>query len=346
MWKKISVLFRWLDNANGKNLAKCLSMYSLTGILSLVLMMPVLVGAQQATQSSLGLLNPFQWNPAFAGIQGKAGASLGARLQWTGLEGAPVTQVVNFHAPFEILGGGLGLKMENDALGAAQSLRALIAYNYQLPLGEGVLGMGVGAGIVRRILDGSKLRTPEGSYLDNFADHRDALLTLGRMQGAAPVLEAGVYYYSPRFEVGFALSNVNRPGIGMGTFQWSEIPVFFANATYNIELSPTFAAQSALWARGDRTQVQTDLALIFQYKQNISVGASLRGYDSDSLDALAFIAGFQLSEKLRLAYAWDWTLSPLQQASSGSHELLLTYALPKILGRLRLPPIIYNPRNL
>jgi hypothetical protein len=85
---------------------------------------------------------------------------------------------------------------------------------------------------------------------------------------------------------------------------------------------------------------------MFRYKDNISAGASLRGYDAESLDAASFITSFQLSEKLRLAYAYDLSLSPLRQVNNGSHELLLMYALPKIFGRLRLPPVIYNPRNL
>ena len=316
------------------------------GFLLALIVLPNYLGAQQAAQSSLAMYNPFQWNPGFAGIQGKTTANLGARLQWTGLEGAPATQVVNFHAPFEILGGGLGLKLENDAFGATQSLRAVVAYNYHIPIGEGVLGIGLGTGMVRRVLNGDLLRTPDGIYSDNFSDHRDALLIAGRMQGTSPIFEAGLFYQGTRLEAGFSMTNLNRPGIGMGTFNWSETPVFFANAAVHFQLSESFSTHPALWVRGDGAQVQTDLGLIFQYKENISAGASLRGYDSNSLDAIAFIAGFQLSEKLRLGYAWDWTLSPLQQVSTGSHELLLTYSLPKVLGRLRLPPIIYNPRNL
>ena len=316
------------------------------GVVLALLVFPHYSAAQQAAQSSLAMFNPFQWNPGFAGVQGKTTASLGARLQWAGLEGAPATQVASFHAPFEILGGGLGLKLENDAFGATQSLRAVVAYNYHIPIGEGVLGVGLGTGMVRRMLDGNLLRTPEGTYSDNFSDHRDALLTVGRMQGTAPIFEAGLYYQGTRLEAGFSMANLNSPGIGMGTFNWSETPAFFANVALHLGLSQNFSAHPALWVRGDGIQVQTDLGLIFQYKENISAGASLRGYDSKSLDAIAFIAGFQISEKLRLGYAWDWTLSPLQQVSNGSHEVLLTYALPKVLGRLRLPPILYNPRNL
>lgn len=302
--------------------------------------------AQQAAQSSLAIFNPFQWNPASAGLRGNTGANLGARLQWAGLEGAPTMQTANFHAPFEIFRGSLGVKLSNDALGATSSQRAMLAYSYKLPLGSGILGFGIGAGAIQRVLDGANLRTPEGLYQGNITDHRDNLLSAGRMQGMEPVFEAGVYYQDRRIEVGLSATNLNRPGVDMGNFTMVEIPALYFNTTLNFELSSALTLSPSLWARSDGLQTQTDFSLLFRYKDNISAGASLRGYDAESLDAVSFITSFQLSEKLRIAYAYDLSLSSLRQVSNGSHELLLMYALPKIFGRLRLPPIIFNPRNL
>jgi len=318
------------------------------GVLAAVILCRALftLHAQQAPQSSLAMFNPFQWSPAYAGLRGNTGANLGARLQWTGLEGGPSTQTANFQAPFEILRGGLGLKLSNDALGAANSQRAVLAYSYHLPLGEGMLGLGIGAGAIQQVLDGTSLRTPEGFYQGNITDHRDNLLSAGRMQGMAPVFEAGAYFQNRWIEVGLCATNLNRPGVDMGNFTTTQIPTLFFNTSLNFDLSPAFSLSPSLWVRSDGMQTQTDFSLMFRYKDNISAGASLRGYDAESLDAASFITSFQLSEKLRLAYAYDLSLSPLRQVNNGSHELLLMYALPKIFGRLRLPPVIYNPRNL
>ncbi|MFZ4425932.1 MAG: PorP/SprF family type IX secretion system membrane protein [Saprospiraceae bacterium] len=318
------------------------------GVLSAIMLCGTLFSlqAQQAAQSTLSMFNPFQWNPASAGLQGNTAANLGARVQWAGLEGRPAMQTANVQAPFEILGGGLGLKLSNDVLGAAIGQHAMLAYSYHLPIGEGLLGLGIGSGVTQRVLDGASLRTPEGLYQGNLTDHRDNLLSAGRMQGMAPVFEAGVYFRNRRLEAGLGATNLNRPALDMGNFTSAEIPAFYFNTALNFDLSTVLNLSPSLWVRSDGLQTQTDFSLMLQYKDNISAGASLRGYSAESLDAVAFIAGFRLSEKIKFAYAYDLSLSPLRQVNNGSHELLLMYALPKIFGRIKLPPIIYNPRNL
>ncbi|MFQ5447342.1 MAG: type IX secretion system membrane protein PorP/SprF, partial [Saprospiraceae bacterium] len=62
--------------------------------------------------------------------------------------------------------------------------------------------------------------------------------------------------------------------------------------------------------------------------------------------AIAVLAGFKLSESIKLAYAYDFTLSNLSTVSSGSHEIMLNYNLGKPIGKGRPPKIIYNPRSL
>jgi hypothetical protein len=89
-----------------------------------------------------------------------------------------------------------------------------------------------------------------------------------------------------------------------------------------------------------------EFSVLTKYNENIFAGASFRGYRTESLDAVAFLAGFRLSEKLTLHYAYDLTISNLNAVSNGSHELLLNYNLGKPIGKGRPPKIIYNPRSL
>lgn len=304
------------------------------------------VSGQQAAQSSLYMLNPFQWNAGFAGLQPGMSAIAGVRKQWSGLEGSPATQYANVHAPFEILGGGIGIKLENDIYGAERNSSAFLAYSYQIPLGQGVLGFGLGAGLAQRRLDGAQLRTPEGFYRDNITDHRDAILPINLVQGIAPTFEAGVFFSSELLEAGISARHLTQPAIDLITFQSTLERTYFAHLNFNLELSRMLSLHPVIWVRSNQIQTQTDAGLILRYNNNISMGTSFRGYNSNSIDAISFIAGFQLSEKLGLAYAYDLTLSPLQQVSNGSHEMMLVYRLDKVFGKLRLPPIIYNPRNL
>jgi len=58
------------------------------------------------------------------------------------------------------------------------------------------------------------------------------------------------------------------------------------------------------------------------------------------------IVGFKLNDHISLAYAYDFTLSAINQVSNGSHEVMLSYDLNKPLGVGRPPKVIYNPRSL
>lgn len=302
--------------------------------------------AQQSAQSSLFMLNPFQWNPAYAGLDYSLSATGGFRKQWVDLPGSPATQFLNAHLPLAIAGGGVGLKLENDAYGAERNAMAMVAYNYQMPVWQGVIGFGFGAGVAQRTLDGSKLRTPEGIYNGPVFDHSDGILPLTREQGVVNTFEAGVFYKSEWLEAGISARNLSAPSIRLNTLETTLSRSYIVTLGMHFDLNRLFTIHPSVLVRSDAIQTQTDAAVIVRYRDNIFAGSSLRGYNSNSLDAVAFIAGFKLNDHFTMGYAYDQTLSRLQDVSNGSHEIILTYNLNKAFGQGRLPRIIYNPRSL
>ena len=99
-------------------------------------------------------------------------------------------------------------------------------------------------------------------------------------------------------------------------------------------------------AKSDFIEIQTDISSVFQINGNIFGGISLRGYNSTSIDAMAFIIGIQLDKHYTLSYSYDLGLSGLRRAHEGTHEILLNYNLRKMIGTGQPPKIIYNPRYL
>ncbi|MBK7475795.1 MAG: PorP/SprF family type IX secretion system membrane protein [Haliscomenobacter sp.] len=304
------------------------------------------VQSQQAAQSSLYMLNPFHWNPAYAGMDFSLSAIAGFRTQWVGLEGAPLTQYLNAHVPLEILHGGIGIKAENDQYGAERNSWVSLAYNYHLALGPGTLGVALGGGLAQRALDGQKLRTPEGFYLDNILDHRDAILPQGLAQGMTATFEAGLFYQTEFWETGFGIRHLTAPSIDLSTFQSPLERTYFFQLGFHAELSRMLSLRPAVFVRSNLIQTQTDAGFMLRYNETFSAGASFRGYNASSIDALVVVAGLKLSEHLQLGYAYDVSLSPLKQVNNGSHEILLAYALDKVFGAKKLPKLIFNPRNL
>jgi type IX secretion system PorP/SprF family membrane protein len=318
-----------------------------------VLLVAFLTGtgwSQQAAQYSMFMMNKLNWNPAYAGMENSLVATGIYRSQWQGLPGNPVTQNIGVHLPVNIISSGFGLNLENDELGARQRTKGALSYNYQMELGRrAILSAGGSVGYAQQTLDGAALRTPDGDYSpsDGILIHNDDLLPVTAVSGSTLTYGAGVYLLTERFEAGLAVRNITEPVTPISdalSIQMSR--AFFFNAEGHFDLSSIVSFHPALLVRSDLTQTQTDVAALFHYNDNIIAGASFRGYDSNSIDAVAVIAGFKLSDNITIAYAYDFTLSTLNQVSNGSHEIMVSYNLNKSLGTGRPPKIIYNPRSL
>jgi type IX secretion system PorP/SprF family membrane protein len=302
---------------------------------------------QQVPQFSLEMLDPFTNNPAYAGLQPSLKMTASIRSQWVALPGQPQTQQVNAHMPLYVFNSGVGIRVQNETLGAEQGVMGLLAYDYHFYIGQGILSAGLSAGIVSRSLDGRKLLTPEGTYNEpgNFT-HNDDILPTTNISLTIPTANLGVYYQTERFEAGLAVQNVNEGNASQDGVGLRLVRHYYMNVAAHFELNDVFSLHPAVAVRSDARSLQTNVSLLVDYNNNIFGGASFRGYSSSTIDALALIGGFSLNDKLRVAYAYDIGLSKLNNAHSGSHEIQITYTLEQTIGKGRLPKIIYNPRFL
>ena len=302
--------------------------------------------AQQGIQYSLYMMNRFNYNPAYAGLDYDININGTYRQQWVDLPGSPTSTAINAHMPLYIARGGLGFQLETDQIGVQKSTLIQLAYNYQLEIGNGVLALGLGAGFLQRSLDGSMIRTPDGIYDESngIINHNDGLLPVSEENGQRPVFDVGVYYKGEWLEGGVSVRNVTEPSIGLTSLDIQTTRTYFATFSANVDVGYSFALQPSFMIRSDILQTQTEISVLGVYEQKYGIGGSLRGYNSNSLDAVAIIGAWNISDGLRLAYAYDLTISSLNNVSNGSHELLLTYRLNKTIGQGRPPRIIYHPR--
>jgi Type IX secretion system membrane protein PorP/SprF len=112
----------------------------------------------------------------------------------------------------------------------------------------------------------------------------------------------------------------------------------------HFNLVGNFSIHPSVLIKSDAIQTQMDFSTFVRYNDNIFLGATFRGYNKNSQDAIAAFGGLNLNSKLKLAYSYDITLSPLKTVTQGTHEIVLQYNLGKEFGKGKLPPIIYNPR--
>jgi type IX secretion system PorP/SprF family membrane protein len=313
----------------------------------LLFVLPLMLQGQQAIPFTVFPMNPLQYNPAYAGLGGSLVMVAGYRRQWSQLQDSPQSQYLSVHMPVTLLGGGVGMQVSSDRLGAVRQTAIALSYSLHQPLGWGILTAGVSGGVVQRSLDGLLLRTPTGVYEPGVIPiHNDNLLPAGMESGWLPVVHAGVYLMTDRFELGIGIQNLIEYQLSLPTMRYQLDRSFHLQGNYQVELSRNLVFRPAMMLRTDLVHVQTDISLLMQVQGNITVGVSLRGYSADTGDAVAGIFGFKLSDNMTLSYAYDITLSGLRRVSNGSHELVLGYNLNRPVGQGRMPPIIFNPRTL
>ena len=100
-----------------------------------------------------------------------------------------------------------------------------------------------------------------------------------------------------------------------------EVPHFFGTFGFLVDLSPLVKLKPSILVKSvDGAPIEFDFNANLILDDKLWIGVSYR-----SFDALSLLLDIQLSAQFKLGYAYDYTLSELSQATTGSHEILLNY---------------------
>ncbi|MEP7320366.1 MAG: PorP/SprF family type IX secretion system membrane protein [Saprospiraceae bacterium] len=301
---------------------------------------------QESSQYTLYMLQKYALNPAYAGLESSLSITGGVRTQWQELPGAPASKIIQAHLPLYALKGGGGIKLEQESFGAEKTTRALVSYNYVYQSNIGLFSGALGVGFIQKSFDGSLLKTPQGKYEGGLIFHQDDILFNTTLNGLVPQLVAGLYFAQDQLEVGISFENFHSPVIDFnhGNTTYQIRPRTNLYVEYNLEYSENLTLAPSILIKSDFQKVQTDISALATINQKLYAGIGFRGYSSNTIDALSFMAGLRINENLKILYGFDVTLSSLNVAQQGSHELMLNYNLNKKIGAIEKEPIIYNPR--
>lgn len=306
--------------------------------------------AQQDPQYSQYMFNKMAYNPAYAGSEDAISTTLLVRNQWIDFDGHPMTQTLHTHMPIDAISSGAGLYLVRDALGAEQSITAMLSYSYILRLsGVGNISAGLSGGLIKKSLDGTKLRSPEGNYNDpDNPIHNDTHIPTALEGNSVFDMGAGLYFKNDKFDLGFSITHLSAPKIKYDNppVDVTQVMNYYLTTGFNFPLSQNVDLKPSMKLKTDQTKTQVDLNSLIVYRKNIWTGLSYRGINSkDNSDAFVAIAGLNLTPNLIFGYSYDITTSALRGASSGSHEFLLNYKF-NIVKPVKPEKIIYCPRFL
>ncbi|QQS28331.1 MAG: type IX secretion system membrane protein PorP/SprF [Sphingobacteriales bacterium] len=284
--------------------------------------------AQRDTRYTQYMFNQQMLNPGYTGSTESLSFTGIGRLQWVGIEGAPKSVGLSAHSP---LGKqkkfGVGGYIAYDKIGVHNQTSAYASYAYKFILGESRLVIGLQGGIDYLRSDFTQVTGNENIdiTIDNaFADNQRNLL---------PNFGLGLYFYKPNvYYLGVSaphlLNNNLRSDSGVETLAhqyrhyYAMGGVVIGNGDFKVR--PSFLVKSV----PSQAPVQLDASLLFLIKEVVWFGASYRTAfgnkdpfaQSESIDA---IIAFQLPKGLKLGYAYDYTLSKLNNYTSGSHEVMV-----------------------
>lgn len=284
---------------------------------------------QQIPVLSQYMFNGLIINPAYAGSKDYMSATLMVRKQWTGYEGAPVTQNASIHGPLRKKKVGLGLIISNDKIGITNQTDVYASYAYHVPMMVGNLSFGLQGGFSYFKSNFSEL---------DFWDKDDPVYATNSLTNIQPNFGFGSYYYSERFYAGLSIPQlISYDSIQTLNFYKENIHHqsrhFYFNSGIILDGNKDFIIRpSVLVKYVQNVPLQYDINLNVLITKIFWLGAS---YRSD--DAVVAIFEYQVNRKLRIGYSYDMTLSQIKNYSSGSHEIMLGYDFGYNVLKMKTP---------
>jgi type IX secretion system PorP/SprF family membrane protein len=297
--------------------------------------------AQQQGLFSNYLLNGYIYNPALAGIEDHIDVRTSLRRQWVNMPG-PNTMYASINGAInqkdlnkEELGSlpmrgastikfknvapkkirhGLGGFFLNDQAGLITRNQFNIGYSIHLPLNQEyylAFGMGFGANLFS--LGNANLRD-EGD--DAFAGAQNI--------SAFPDLQAGIYLYSDRLQIGLSSTQMIANRFSFAQFNKSLAynnltRHFFGTISYALPLDQDFDLLPVGIIRyTENSPLSWEGGLKIRYRNTFWAGGSYRHQS-----AIIGMVGLSLSKWVDLAYAYDFATNDIQSSSVGSHEVVL-----------------------
>jgi len=262
--------------------------------------------------------NPYIYNPAYVGIEGRPTLSLTHRRQWLGINDAPVTSNITFHTPI-FAGFNVGFNVLQDNYGIFKTSGSLMSLGYSVPLGfNHYISFGLSGGAIFQNID-----------LGNININDPALVGIldknVKLDG-----NAGLAYHNGGLNLGFSLQNIfNTKTFSTEQFEvgtlglirnyvvTADYMIYFGDNEYIFQPFGSFKSFEGY-------DSQYEAGGIIHLKHLLWVGGS---YRQDF--GIVGLLGLKLKSQFSVGYAYEMPITKASGIDKSSHEVHLSIALGK-----------------
>lgn len=284
--------------------------------IGLLVALPLIAQSQQPQVYNQFFMNPYMYNPAYAGVEGHSVVFVMYRDQWTNIQDAPKVTHASFHVPLK--GGiALGGAAFNVSQGLLTTSAAKFSVGYLVNIDRTHFlrfGMSLGGGM--NALNISEFDSPDDEAFNGFKDQSSFLIG-----------DFGLTYHFGHFNIGVSLPNL-----------FSYNPVTTKEIS-EIGFSPT---DNILFKMNYRGHVNDDIAfephIIYRYsavvphqfegtliahlKHLVWVGAS---YRQDA--GIVGLVGAKVKEKIGIGFAYELGKAKISSELGPTLEVNIGYHL-------------------
>lgn len=268
--------------------------------------------AQQEQTFSQYMFVPTIYNAGFTGSRNAICATGIMKQQWVGLEGAPTVYAVSLESPVKFLRGGLGGVILTDKIGGFNSTTVKLKYAYHRKMGDGLLGVGIGLGLVNKKID--------FSYFNVSGD--DPLLTSTEEEsGMIFDIDAGIYYQKgEKWYAGVSSAQINQGTMEITGGKTKLSRSYFLTGGYNfrfVRMPKIVVSPSLFMAYTQKAPIMINAGVIGEYNKLFWAGVVYKHQEG-----IAIMAGANY-KNIKVGYAYDVNTNSLK--NGGSHEIRLGY---------------------
>lgn len=261
------------------------------------------------------------YNPASVGATEDLNILALARMEWVGIDGAPLSFFAMADMPLTLgkTQHGIGVVLLTESIGLFQNTHVGLQYAYKQKLFGGVISGGFQIGLVNQSFDGSKVEMVESEY----HQQTDEAIPTSQVSGMGFDMNFGLFYTHKKFYAGIGMAHLIEPELQLDENAYSYIGrTYNFMGGYNIPLpNPLFELQPSVFLLTDLQSFHTDITARLEYNKMFNGGVSYRVNES-----VGILFGVKIG-RFQAGYAYDFPITALGQSTSGSHELCVRYSL-------------------
>lgn len=282
---------------------------------------------------------PAFYNPGALGTTDLIRIRGGVRLQWLGIDNAPVSVVGVADMPVRIGKKRLavGLALQQESLGLYRNLQVGAMAGYHLRLLGGTLIPGIRIGLANEVFKGSEVFLPDD---DDFHHGTDEAIPNTDVSGNTLDLGAGLYYLRGSWYAGMSMLHLNSPVVRFQTesgsvaggttdesgtiknYEYRFDRTLYFMAGGNIPVKNTlFEVIPSLIVSSDFSDFNAIATAMVRYNKFLNAGLAYRYNDAVCLRLGVDFRNFYIG------YSYEYPVSAIIKASSGSHEIIAGYSL-------------------